>query len=176
MAGAWFVEVMGDGLTFRLLPGAPLLLGRGGGCGIILQSDQVGDRQASLVLREDRVLLRPEADWRSTTVNGVAVGRRDLELHLDDVVQAGEYQLRLVRASDVQAACLAHEGRQVVHLARVIARDKRYDELPILGDALEEAGCADAALLAHFRQRRPHLRGCCFLEQILAAGELSHRP
>ena len=32
--------------------------------------------------------------------------------------------------------------------------------LAILADALEEAGCADGAILAHLRSSGPHVRGC----------------
>jgi hypothetical protein len=40
--------------------------------------------------------------------------------------------------------------------------------LGVLGDALEEAGCSDAALLAHCRGPGPHTRGCWALDQILS--------
>jgi hypothetical protein len=36
-------------------------------------------------------------------------------------------------------------------LARGIAADRAFDRLPILADALEEAGCTDAAVLNHCR-------------------------
>jgi hypothetical protein len=54
-------------------------------------------------------------------------------------------------------------------LARVIHEQQRYDDLPFLGDALEEAGCTDARLLDHCRQAGPHLRGCWLLDDLLAA-------
>jgi hypothetical protein len=34
------------------------------------------------------------------------------------------------------------------------------DSLAVLADALEEAGCTDAELLAHLRRPGPHVRGC----------------
>jgi hypothetical protein len=45
----------------------------------------------------------------------------------------------------------------------------RVGDLPILADALEDAGCADAALLDHFR-RAPHAGPCRILEAPFAAG------
>jgi hypothetical protein len=39
--------------------------------------------------------------------------------------------------------------------------------MPILGDALEEAGCTDADILAHLRSPGPHVRGCWILDLIL---------
>jgi hypothetical protein len=39
--------------------------------------------------------------------------------------------------------------------------------LAVLSDALEEAGCADEALLSHLRSPGPHVRGCWALDLIL---------
>jgi hypothetical protein len=39
--------------------------------------------------------------------------------------------------------------------------------LAVLSDALEEAGCADAELLAHLRSPGPHIRGCWPVDLIL---------
>ncbi len=39
--------------------------------------------------------------------------------------------------------------------------------LAVLADALEEAGCTDAALLSHLRSPGPHVRGCWALDLIL---------
>lgn len=51
----------------------------------------------------------------------------------------------------VDPAWLAWEGGVVPRLARSIAADGDFDSLPILGDALEEAGCVDPAILGHCR-------------------------
>lgn len=40
--------------------------------------------------------------------------------------------------------------------------------LGILGDMLEDAGCADADLLRHLREPGPHVRGCWALDRVLA--------
>jgi hypothetical protein len=45
-------------------------------------------------------------------------------------------------------------------MARVIAAEKRWDDLPILADALEEAGCTNAEMLNHCRNARPHGTRC----------------
>jgi hypothetical protein len=45
-------------------------------------------------------------------------------------------------------------------LARCIAEERRFGDLPVLADALEEAGCHDADLLAHCRLPGDHLPGC----------------
>ncbi|HEV3142578.1 MAG TPA: hypothetical protein VGZ47_01710 [Gemmataceae bacterium] len=52
-------------------------------------------------------------------------------------------------------------------LARTIYEDERFDLLPILSDALQEAGCTDAELLAHCHAKTPHVRGCWVVDWIL---------
>ena len=42
-----------------------------------------------------------------------------------------------------------------------------YGGLPVLADALEEAGCTDAELLARCRSGGGHLRGCWAVDLIL---------
>jgi hypothetical protein len=48
----------------------------------------------------------------------------------------------------------------VAGLASTIYATGAFDRLPILADALEDAGCTDKALLAHCRGPGPHARGC----------------
>jgi hypothetical protein len=54
-----------------------------------------------------------------------------------------------------------------VALARTAYDDRAFDRLPILADALEEAGCTDAAILDHCRSPGPHIRGCWVVDLIL---------
>jgi hypothetical protein len=55
----------------------------------------------------------------------------------------------------------------VLGLAEAIYADRAFDRLPILADALEEAGCANADLLDHCRGLGPHVRGCWAVDLIL---------
>lgn len=45
-------------------------------------------------------------------------------------------------------------------MTEVVYRDRAFDRMAILADALEEAGCVDADLLGHCREPQPHVRGC----------------
>jgi hypothetical protein len=54
-----------------------------------------------------------------------------------------------------------------VALAQVIYADRAFDRLPILADALEEAGCDDADILTHLRSEGPHVRGCWAVDLVL---------
>ena len=48
----------------------------------------------------------------------------------------------------------------VVQLAGGIYADRAFDRLPILADALQDAGCDDPNVLAHCHEGGPHVRGC----------------
>lgn len=39
--------------------------------------------------------------------------------------------------------------------------------MPLLADALEEAGCDDLEVLIHCREPKPHYRGCWLLDALL---------
>ena len=52
-------------------------------------------------------------------------------------------------------------------VAQAIYDERRFEDLPILADALEEAGCANANLLAHCRGPGPHVRGCWVVDALL---------
>lgn len=56
----------------------------------------------------------------------------------------------------------------VVGLARAVADGPAFDRLPMLADALEDAGCDDATILAHCRDGNPiHGRGCWVVDLVL---------
>jgi len=55
----------------------------------------------------------------------------------------------------------------VVELAQTIYDDRTFDHMPELADALEQAGCDNAEVLAHLRGPGPHVRGCWALDLIL---------
>src|SRR5262249_47607075 len=54
---------------------------------------------------------------------------------------------------------LAWNDGAIIKLARAIYDGRRWDELPVLTDALQDAGCDDAELLGHLRGPGPHALG-----------------
>jgi hypothetical protein len=62
---------------------------------------------------------------------------------------------------------LVFQNRLVLKLALAAYRDRSFDTLPILADALEDAGCTEQALLDHLRSPGPHVLGCWALDVIL---------
>jgi hypothetical protein len=56
----------------------------------------------------------------------------------------------------------------VAQLAAKCYQARTFDRLPILADALQDAGCNAEELLAHLRGSGPHARGCWAVDQVLA--------
>jgi hypothetical protein len=54
-----------------------------------------------------------------------------------------------------------------VALAEGIYAERAFDRLPILADALEDAGCGDPEVLSHCRGPGPHVRGCWVIDMLL---------
>jgi hypothetical protein len=67
----------------------------------------------------------------------------------------------------VEKRWLTANDDAVSRLARSIYEEGNFADLPILADALEEAGCSEEALLAHCRGTEGHVRGCWAVDALL---------
>lgn len=65
---------------------------------------------------------------------------------------------------------LAWNNGTVPALAQAIYDDRAFDRLPILADALEDAGCHNADILEHCRGGGEHARGCWVVDLVLGKG------
>ena len=65
-------------------------------------------------------------------------------------------------------AVLARNGYAVRNIARHIYEEREYSFLPVLADALEDAGCSDSELLGHCRAGGEHVRGCWVIDSVLS--------
>jgi hypothetical protein len=52
----------------------------------------------------------------------------------------------------------------VLSLATGIYEEKAFDRMPILADALQDAGCDNEDILNHCRQPGEHVRGCWVMD------------
>jgi hypothetical protein len=66
------------------------------------------------------------------------------------------------------SGCLDHNDGIGSKLAASINAEYAFDHLPVLADALEDAGCTNAELLGHLRGPGPHVRGCWALDLLLS--------
>ena len=71
------------------------------------------------------------------------------------------------RPRAVDPSWLQWDRGTIARIARSIYDEGRFDDLPILADALADAGCDDEVLIAHCRQAEPHVRGCWVLDLLL---------
>jgi hypothetical protein len=67
----------------------------------------------------------------------------------------------------VDRAWLAWRDGTVSKLAHAIYEQRRFSDVPILADALEEAGCSNPDILGHCRQPGEHARGCWVVDLLL---------
>jgi hypothetical protein len=55
----------------------------------------------------------------------------------------------------------------VIGLAMAIYEDKAFERMPILADALMDAGCEYEQVIGHCRGEGPHVRGCWVVDMLL---------
>jgi hypothetical protein len=55
----------------------------------------------------------------------------------------------------------------VVTLAQTIYDERAFERMPVLADAVQDAGCDDAAILQHCRQPGEHVHGCWVVDLLL---------
>jgi hypothetical protein len=60
-----------------------------------------------------------------------------------------------------------YNGGLVTQVARGIYDERQFEDLPILADALEEAGCQVPLILDHCREVGEHVRGCWVVDLAL---------
>lgn len=63
----------------------------------------------------------------------------------------------------------------VLDLARTIYDRHRYELLPLLGDALMDAGCDSADWIDHCQYDAPHARGCWVIDSLLGKSATARR-
>jgi hypothetical protein len=66
-----------------------------------------------------------------------------------------------------ESVWLTWNDRTVARIAKAIYDERAFSRMPILADALEDAGCDDANILNHCRGPGPHVRGCWVVDLIL---------
>lgn len=54
----------------------------------------------------------------------------------------------------------------VRRIAESIYEERAFDRMPILADALEDAGCDNTDILSHCRYLGPHVRGCWVVDLV----------
>jgi anti-anti-sigma regulatory factor len=89
---------------------------------------------------------------------------------LDEVTGVRKQEVPGGRLRLPEPSWLAWNGGTVPRLVRAIGSEGAFDRMPVLADALEEAGCTDADILGHCRSGGPHLPDCWVLGLLAAEG------
>jgi hypothetical protein len=71
------------------------------------------------------------------------------------------------RPEPIDPSWLSWQQGTILSMARSIYEDRAWDRMPVLGDALEDAGCTNAVILAHCHEDGPHARGCWLVDSLL---------
>jgi hypothetical protein len=80
--------------------------------------------------------------------------------------------LRDIAGNPFRSIAFSPESRTdtAVSLARMVYESREFSAMPILADALQDAGCDDDDLLNHCRSDGPHVRGCWVVDLVLGKG------
>jgi hypothetical protein len=71
------------------------------------------------------------------------------------------------RSPAIAPAVLAWNGGAVRRFAKAMYDERSFAQMSQLADALEQAGCTDADVIAHCREPGEHVRGCWVVDLIL---------
>jgi hypothetical protein len=130
----------------------------------------------------EAALAAAKAAWSVIVPDGVFLSGEDTS---DLVAEASSHHLRRgekashcrllrdifgllpFRPVTIDPAWLRWNHSTVSAVARRIYEERAFPDLPILADALEDAGCTDADLLGHCRSPGPHVRGCWAVDLLL---------
>jgi hypothetical protein len=106
------------------------------------------------------------AAWHAATAIARVHGRNQLD---PAERKTQSFLLRCIFGNPFRPVALDPSWRTstVVALAEGIYADRAFDRLPILADALQDAGCGNESVLSHCRSGGPHARGCWVVDLLL---------
>jgi hypothetical protein len=139
---------------------------------ITLSDISVSRRHATLRVIDKRLSIQDNRSTNGTRINdGPQMGGRWfepppadpvvnwVEIQPSDLLRFGNVSVRILWVGEGMAPFtpphLAWNGGIVAAMAGAILEDKLFGDLPILADALEDAGCCDGFALACFRRGEP---------------------
>jgi hypothetical protein len=139
---------------------------------------QLADLAAWHTLHSNFFYVSATAPRLAAEANELAAWEREHRKHKHGAVEAREkiHQATLLRdifgnpfhpSPVLPSAVLGWNDGTVHRMAEGIYEERAFDRLPILHDALLDAGCDDEDILAHCRSAGPHVRGCWALDLIL---------
>jgi hypothetical protein len=114
----------------------------------------------------------PNKAWVASVANNVRAAMSESQGRTG-LIAAESYQIALLRdifGNPFRPVAFDPNWRTTtaLALARGIYEERAFDRLPILADALQDAGCDNDDILTHLRDTTtPHVRGCWALDLVL---------
>ncbi len=121
----------------------------------------------SIGFRWHPLFARHASDAAEWTIRGSAACGREWvgpSVHVQQVAL-----LREVFGNPFRPVVISRRCRSVavLGLARAVYEERVFDQMPILADALEEAGCDNDSLISHCRGSARHVLGCWAVDLLL---------
>jgi hypothetical protein len=107
-------------------------------------------------------LSTAEAALKAAAPNATASARKSQAALLRDIIGYPFFP-----SPPLPAAVLAWHDATVRRLAEAIYEERAFGRLPVLADALLDAGCEQEELIAHCRLEGPHVKGCWGVDLVL---------
>ena len=153
--------------TFALERDQLVEVGRSRARHIVIPLATVGRWHLDLQWDGCRVEFRNRWSANGFWVNDQRVTWDSGVLRLGDTLRVCEAHFQLRVPVRVEPAWFAWNDHTVPRIAQAIYGERAFDRMPILADALEDAGCDNADILGHCRQPGPHVRGCWVVDLLL---------
>ena len=146
----------------------PLIIGRDPEAEIYLSNDAVSRHHCEVGRDDCGAWIRDLRSRCGTEVNQRQIGfGLSYRLLPNDVVRVVDTWIRVGWNFVVDPMWLSWEAGVVVSLAKQVRDEGDEDAMPILADALEEAGCTESDILQHMRGPGPHVRECWVIDALL---------
>jgi hypothetical protein len=133
-----------------------------------------GQEAVAYLLHNDGCMAADGVSWEAAVATGTGQLQPDgLRYQANDAEQAAQSSLvrdifgNPFRPIAIDPSWLTWHGGLLVSMARQMYASRDFSDMPVLADALEEAGCQDQGILAHCRSRGEHVRGCWVVDLCL---------
>jgi predicted component of type VI protein secretion system len=139
------------GDCWALLPGHSLLVGSSPFAPVCLPSPSVDSQHCIVRRNECGLWVCDLSSSARTLLNGHPVSQPETRIVPGDVLRVGEVALRLESRDQNTDGWLNWNGGELTRIALHALDNRDSTALPILADALEEAGCPDRSLIDRCR-------------------------
>ena len=134
----------------------------------VLQASQAFATRIEQLQQEKVAVLEEEADYEKGLEWAAQLRDQALKVQRRRETLLREWIMHYV----IDGSWLSWNGGMVPKLAQAISQGRRWEDLPILADALREAGCTDQEILSHCRRAEGHVRGCWVVDLLLDKAHL----